>query len=604
MNNFEAVSLINKQIKKEVNALYDDYESDYVKKGLEICGFRGNKAQKIAILRRIVDLSIDPIFNEFKKLGYSQEKQNKLRDEMYDYTRMIHENFHRKLIAKIQENRALDAFYLALVVGVHRSGLVINELAKEWQKTVIDITNTKFQQDFDSILEAKKFITQNELYQKTPRGEICDRIYGVVVFEDNKFEVKTYAQAFKSGIVKLQEVLQKLIETLNDLADDEEKRAYITYFEKLCDAFCQKDNQKAVGAWRDAEMAWMDVKSPIQVGHPLEYYEDMYTHSVALEWDIRLKEPSSFDADKFKNQISQTFDCIYEKIGADNYLMNTLVHSNIDKTHLYISSPFTYYGATLNGLFSAQVVPNDEFVSMNCGKKIFAFADFIYENAKSKPFMRLNSEIFSQDFLDFGREILFKKPEIWKRVYEISTIGHEFGHILFIDENTEAKMNKSGAFKLIEEFKATSGGLMSFFLHEESELVLPVFVELIKRSVGLIAWQNVSDLQAYYCEGLLHLTLLFEARVLYFDNGVLDVKFDQQSYEMYKEIAMKNYEELAQIYTSKEDALVFLSKFLKFEDGIYLPLNYGLRKFVEFYSARYKQIGNEVDESNEKQRWL
>ncbi|WXG60920.1 hypothetical protein VB002_05440 [Campylobacter concisus] len=57
-----------------------------------------------------------------------------------------------------------------------------------------------------------------------------------------------------------------------------------------------------------------------------------------------------------------------------------------------------YYAAELNGLFSAQVVPNDESVSAKCGKKIFAFVNHVYEGAKAKPFMKLGAEIFSREF--------------------------------------------------------------------------------------------------------------------------------------------------------------------------------------------------------------
>ena len=64
--------------------------------------------------------------------------------------------------------------------------------------------------------------------------------------------------------------------------------------------------------------------------------------------------------------------------------MAALVHSNIDKTQLYISTPMLYYGAEFNGLFSAQVVPNDEKVSGECGKKIFAFVDFVVAATSSR----------------------------------------------------------------------------------------------------------------------------------------------------------------------------------------------------------------------------
>lgn len=58
----------------------------------------------------------------------------------------------------------------------------------------------------------------------------------------------------------------------------------------------------------------MKVKSPLQVGHPLEYYEDNYTHAVALEWDIRIEDESDFDALKFSKDIKQSFMRVYENI--------------------------------------------------------------------------------------------------------------------------------------------------------------------------------------------------------------------------------------------------------------------------------------------------
>lgn len=159
--------------------------------------------------------------------------------------------------------------------------------------------------------------------------------------------------------------------------------------------------------------------------------------------------------------------------------------------------------------------------------------------------MRLTSEIFDLEYLNFGREILFNHPEIWRKVYEISTIGHEFGHIFFIDEDTEALMNKSGVFKFIEEYKATTGGLMNFFMHENKKYALPVLDELIRRSVGLIAWQKVDDVRAYYCEGLIHLSLLFKSGVLNFENNRLNIDLSENSYKNFRRECIKNYENLA-----------------------------------------------------------
>ena len=439
---------------------------------------------------------------------------------------------------------------------------------------------------------------------RTPHGEICVRCYGAIVQREDKFEIVPYAVAFADETAKLQSEFSDLLERLVTLAEDESELAYVAYLGKLKQAFCEKDASAVIGAWRDAEIAWMDIKTPLQIGHPLEYYEDAYTHAVALEWDVRLAGAYEFSAEEFKARVSESFERAYEKIGANNAVMHSLVLSNIAKTQLYVCAPLIYYGADLNGLFSAQVVPNDEFVSTNCGKKIFAFVNFVYESAKARPFMRLSSEIFDLDYLNFGREILFKKPQIWRRVYEISTIGHEFGHIFFIDADTEARMNRSGLFKLIEEYKATTGGLVSFFFHEEEEFCLPVLDELIRRAVGLIAWQRVEELKPYYCEALIHLSLLFASGVLKFERGRLSVKFDRAGYESFKAACLQNYEDLARLYCGKKDAAEFLSRFAELSGGVYLPREAQVREFVEFYYSRYEAIGNETDSSDERAKWL
>ena len=164
-------------------------------------------------------------------------------------------------------------------------------------------------------------------------------------------------------------------------------------------------------------------------------------------------------------------------------------------------------------------------------------------------------------------------------------------------------MNKSGVFKFIEEYKATTGGLMNFFMHENKKYALPVLDELIRRSVGLIAWQKVDDVRAYYCEGLIHLSLLFKSCVLNFENNRLIVDLSENSYENFRCECIKNYENLAKIYVDKCDANEFLSKFCVLENGVYLPLDVSVREFVKFYYSRFELIGNEIDESGEREKW-
>lgn len=599
---YKRLNEIVKSHKNSLNKLYKDMQNPIITKALNIAKLDDNDSSRLAIVSRIVDLRFQGVQNELKKLGKSKDEIRQIEAKLYDYVGQFHIDKFSKLIQEIKNQNILSEFDTALVKSVHNIGIALSDMQKVWQAHIVQKMGDEFESKFKSVSDAIKFIDENELYQKDGQNK-CDRAYGAVIKDENGYKMVPYIVAFKSECEAVVSEFKNSINLLKSLAKSDQDMAYIAYFTALELAFSEHQNDKVVKRWQDAERAWMECKGALQVGHPLEYYEDAYTHAVALEWDLRLCGDESLDADKLKDDIKKSFVTIYEKVGIKNEPMRALVSSNIDKTQLYICSPMLFYGAEFNGLFSAQVVPNDEVVSSECGKKIFAFVDYVYESSKAKPFMKLASEIFDKEFLDYGRDILFNKPQIWKKVYEISTIGHEFGHILFIDSNSENLMNSSGEFKYIEEYKATTGGLVSFFLNGDSSYDMAVFAELIKRSVGLIAWKKVAETRAYYCEGLIHLTLLFRAGVLKFDGKKLFLKFDKDSFLSFKNLTMQNYIELATHYSQKLDAGEFLARFAKFEFDSYMPLDDEVASFVEYYHQRYEAIGNEIDDSGEWEKW-
>lgn len=589
MNNLKQVLTLIKEDKKELSTLYQQRERKVIKEALDICKFSGESSQITAVIKRIVELKEDPVIAELKKLNQDDEKIKVIRADLYKFVAKIYEKRFELLLKKIKDERLLDEFMTILLDGVHKIGLIMNEIHPKWLAQI-----EQNREKFNSMSDPYFFIKENSLYQKTPHGEICDRSYGVTKLSKNSAMVP-YALFFKEEFKRLDESFKELIEKLTPIAATSEERAYIQYFKSLKAAFGQTDNSSIIAAWREAEMAWMEIKGALQVGHPLEYYEDNYTRSVAFEWDLRVEELSHFDESKFKKEIKNSFDRVYKKIDGTNKIMHSMVCSNIDKTQVFISTPMLFYGADLNGLFSAQVVPNDEFVSANSGKKIFAFINYVYESAKSRPYMKISSEIFEPDYLKFGRDILQNRAQIWKKVYEITTIGHEFGHLLFIDEESEFKMSESGVFKYIEEYKATTGGLVNFFFNEDREFRLAILDDVVRRSVGLIAWQKVNEVRAYYCEGLIHLTLLFRAKVLRFDGTKLKVDFTLRGYENFKKLALANYLLLAKIYHEKIDAWEFLRKFCTKVGDIYLPNDKDVKEFVIYYHDLYEKIGNEIE---------
>jgi hypothetical protein len=108
---------------------------------------------------------------------------------------------------------------------------------------------------------------------------------------------------------------------------------------------------------------------------------------------------------------------------------------------------------------------------------------------------------------------------------------------------------------------------------------------------------EVEEVLPYYIEGLIHLTGLFECGVIEFNKKSLE--YDFSNYEKLKNWYKETYLELADIYLKKEDAKIFLDKFV-YKDKNFYPLNKKADEFVRYYYKRYQEIGDKIyKEENE-----
>ncbi len=168
-------------------------------------------------------------------------------------------------------------------------------------------------------------------------------------------------------------------------------------------------------------------------------------------------------------------------------------------------------------------------------------------------------------------------------------------------------MNKTGNFKNIEEFKATTGGLISFFLDEsndEKDLEKQVLMDTLKRAVGLIGWMEVDEVQPYYCEGLIHLNALFDTKILNWAEEELTIDISAVKYEKLKEWYINTYTDLAKHYLDKKDATEFLNRFVKKDGKYFMPNNPKINSFVKYYFKRYQEIGQELDTQDSKENYI
>jgi hypothetical protein len=566
---------------------------------------------RFALVTRLVNLRDDSLVQVLKKNNKTEEQIIELQEDAYCFVRDFWHEKHKKTVDYIKHNNLLTPFYQAIFEGVYNVGLKMSSWQSLWTAHIINDINKDLMQKFDGDEEKVfNYLENNKLLDLGHNGMIADRSYSALVKEKDGYHSQAYIKAFKTQTTAVIDALEEFEESLIEFEDDiyGEKWNYILYLQTLIKAFGEEKTHMLVERWADVDRAWMKIKSPVQIGHPLEYYEDHFRKAVALEWDIRLTNPEFSQNDHRVNKIKFAFEKIFKNIEQTDDYKNIYNFSlkSLDKVQLYIGRPAIFFGAEFNGLFSAQVVPNDEIVSKEEGKKIFAFSDEILQTSRAKPFLKLSQEIFGQELLTKDRDFLFNETSAWHQVYDISTIGHEFGHILWCDDETESMMNKTGNFKNIEEFKATTGGLISFILDEENDekqLEEQVFIDVVKRAVGLIGWMEVDEVQPYYCEGLIHLDGLFDSKVLNWNDDKLTIDMSKEKIQNLKNWYVQTYTNLAKHYLDKKDATEFLNQFAVKEEKYFMPVNKKINSFVQYYFKRYQEIGQELDTQDKKSNY-
>ncbi|MRI59087.1 MAG: invasion protein [Epsilonproteobacteria bacterium] len=560
---------------------------------LEFVGLQKSEEAMLAAVQRIVNLREDALLQVIADLD--EEERIAIKERAYVWVSGFYLELFEKRLRLIEEKELLSPFYRAILRGAHEVGKVFSSWQSSWMAQIVYGVNRElfslFNGDEEKIFE---LLNEKRLLDLGHEGEVGDRSYSVLrILPDGGYERVAYAEAFKEEVEAAKKRLLDLVTQLESLEDEifGQKAEWIAYFKAIQEALLEKDPDRLIPRWADVDRAWMKITTPLQIGHPLEYYEDHYRKAVALEWDVRIADPTYPKGNRAK-VMRRMFEELYERIGIEAPSIYTQTLGSLDRIQLYVGRPFSFYGSEFNGLFSAQVVPNDEVVSREEGKKIFAYPDLILQMQRAKPKMRLTTKIFGKETARRFYDLLGKK-ERWHAIYDVTTIGHEYGHVLWMDESSEAVMNRSGMFKLAEEFKATAGGLVAHFMFESDELWEELLLDHIQRSVSLIGWMEVPEVLPYYVEGLLHLYGLFQSGLVQFD-GKLHLALTKQNYQNLKSWYQEIYTDLARMYLLKRDSKEFLERFLS-KEKVFLPKERDIREFVIYYYNLYKQIGRDVE---------
>ena len=285
-------------------------------------GLSGTVEHKEAVLMRIVNLKEDVLLAVMQKAGFSEEKIIEKRALAYLLVKQIHLSRHESFILWIKEEKLLSPFYQKLIEGVHYVGEAMSVWQSAWREKVVDGVNRELLEAYEGDEEAiVAMLKEQNLLDITLDGEVAERCYSVLQKDNNGgYYALSYAEAFPVEVSEVIARIEDLIEELSMVDDEvfEQQSEWVAYFVAIKRALGQTNSRKADAYWMDVDRAWLRITSPLKVAHPLASYEDGFRNAVALEWDLRLDEP------------------------------------------------LFYYGAELNGFFSAPMVSGDKQFSTNC----------------------------------------------------------------------------------------------------------------------------------------------------------------------------------------------------------------------------------------------
>ena len=556
-----------------------------------------NKKTRYIAYERIANLKPTPLqqYLESTKNSINQnikalkvEIPNKLNDtdyildKAYNWVKNLYELYFEKFLKEVEARNLVSSYDLLLLKWTFELVKSFNIFAFKRLNHIKKqnrILDKMFDYDSSKIMA---YLKEKDLLEKDENWNYVDRSYSVIKWG----KLLSYAEAFPNEI---NYIFWKILDFIENLKQVEwpYKQEYIDYLNFLGKAISERNIFKTYKAWQNVDIAWMKIKYYFQIVHPMEYYDDKYRRAVAPEIDIRLKSDNVL-----KSSISHSIKSMWWK-WAKSFLNESesdifeITNLNLQNIQLYIGEPLIFGWNYLNWLFSAQIVPNDEEVSVKYWKKIFAFPSKVREDILLSPVEKIIKYTLGDDFIDTYFDIV-KNEKLFYKIYDVETIWHEFWHALWMGQDTEILMNeKTWNFKNIEEFKATSGGLVSYFESiknkelENIDFLKSMLVIHIFRVINLLKYYNTTEILPYYFESLIHLDILYNSGILNISNLKIKVDFDKENILKFIENYTSAYKSLVKLYVAKLDAGNFLSNYVVFENWIWYPKNSILYSFVK-----------------------
>ncbi len=299
----------------------DSEQRDILDSFLDDLALQKNVETRYIAAARIWDKKFEPLDIYLEKKWESQEKRDELFEISYNYVSNYYQNLQEKMLEKIEKEKLLPNFYRAIFDYTHKLWKLYSDLFLKWNKKLLFEQNRELEERFwndQNIII--KYLEDNKLFDRGHHWSQADRSYSLLEKRWDWYISKAYADVFPEEVKNISQLYDEFIQALEWLEDNtfDKKLAYIEYFRAIQIAFNETDVHELVAKWSEVDVKWMAIDTPVQPGHPIEYYEDKYRRAVSIEFDMRLSDPSLFQSE-VATDIENMYEGMYDEIWRENF---------------------------------------------------------------------------------------------------------------------------------------------------------------------------------------------------------------------------------------------------------------------------------------------
>ncbi len=351
---------------------------------------------------------------------------------------------------------------------------------------------------------------------------------------EGNLTTKPYAIYFQKTLTPILLQFDVMLEELEKAATTDEHKKYIKYLQSYKEALACTDIGKLEKKWIQVDIAWLDVKHPIQIVHDIESdYGDPLRVKVIPDFSIRFLDEEYQEENQEIEKIKSTVISLFEKRNTELAKSGIKSVNNCMAGIYYL--PFNS-AMSLHFKFSGQSIPNRPEIAKKYGVKIYF--DPIATAKRAEKVKELSTKVLANkkylQYINYLDSIIYH------------TAPHEFGHVIYILKDIDIPSKYQTGLEELRAERIALNTMNKYFQNDRKKL-LQLVISFALSDLRRFDDFNSSTLRPYITSAIDTYNIYEKTGFMRVENEKLVINPDKL------EAIMKQFEKELEAITNAED---------------------------------------------------